>query len=187
MLLDLSEIVIRENMHVELDLDELRRKGEEVRIEDPDFQFVEPVRGHLTFENGGDLINIRGKVEASLKTSCARCLTDVTMSVPVQVEEHFPIADVLNPTRQPEVDEDYDSTINTTVYLDQGRPILDLDELIRELILTEVPMASLCSDACQGLCPDCGANRNENPCTCELDRANKPLAGLASLLQEDGH
>ena len=179
MLLDLSEIVIRENMRVDLDVDQ-------PGVEDPDLQFVEPLRGRLTFENGGELINIHGRVEAVLRASCARCLEDVTLRVPVSVDEHFPIADILNPTRQPEEDEDYDATISTTVYLDQGKPILDLDELLRELILTEVPMAAVCDEACKGLCPECGANRNQTECRCHEERHNNPLAALGALLQEDG-
>jgi uncharacterized protein len=179
MLLDLSEIVIRENMRVELEVDQ-------PGVEDPDLQFVEPLRGRLVFENGGDLINIHGRVDAALSVACARCLADATIRVPVEVDEHFPIADILHPNREPEEDEDYDATISTTVYLDQGRPILDLDELLRQLILTEVPMATVCDEACKGLCPDCGANRNETACNCAEERHNTPLAALATLLKDDG-
>ena len=179
MLLDLSEIVMRDGMRTGLDVDQ-------PSVEDPDLAFSEPLKGHLEFANGGDVLNIHGKVDAALVMPCARCLTDVKVPVSVEVEEHFPIDEVVRPNRQPEEGEEYDSTVSTVVYLDQGRPILDLDELLRQLIVTEVPMRTLCDEACAGLCPQCGANLNEAPCACAPAEVNTPLAALAALLTDDG-
>jgi uncharacterized protein len=43
---------------------------------------------------------------------------------------------------------------------------LDLADLVRQLATTALPMGALCSEECQGLCPQCGLNRNEGGCTC---------------------
>jgi uncharacterized protein len=43
---------------------------------------------------------------------------------------------------------------------------LDLGPLVRELLLLELPLAPLCRPDCRGLCPGCGADRNEESCTC---------------------
>jgi len=177
MLLDLSEIVMRQGMRVGLDVDQ-------PGVEDPDLQFAEPLKGHLTFSNGGDVVSIQGKVHADLTMPCSRCLVDVRLPLEVPVEEHFPIDEVMHPNRQPKEDEEFDSIISTVVYLEQGRPILDLDELLRQLIVTEVPIRALCDEACAGLCPQCGANRNETPCQCDASQLNTPLAGLAALLDQ---
>ena len=177
MLLDLSEIVIREGMRVKHQVDQ-------PRVEDPDLVFTEPLLGTLTFENAGDLINIRGRVESRLSIACNRCLEDVRVPLQLRVEEHFPIEEILHPDRQPAEGEDYDTTVSSVVYLDQGRPMLDLDELLRQLIVAELPIQTLCNDACAGLCPTCGANRNESPCTCEDAPRNTPLAGLVALLEQ---
>jgi uncharacterized protein len=178
--LDLSEIVIRTGMRTGLDVDQ-------PLVEDPDLVFAEPLRGHLDFENSGDLINIRGTVNTALAIPCGRCLTEVHAPVELDVAEHFPLAEVIDPKRKPDEDADLDSIVSTVVYLDQGRPILDLDELLRQLIITEVPIQTLCSDACAGLCPQCGANRNETPCTCEDASRNTPLASLGALLEKQGN
>ncbi|MFN3652926.1 MAG: YceD family protein [Armatimonadota bacterium] len=177
--LDLSEIVVREGMRADVEVDQ-------PSVEDPDLVFAEPVRGKVTFTNGGDLINIDGQVETTLLQPCSRCLTDVRVPVKLEIDEHFPIDDVLHPNRPPAEDEDYDTVVSSVVYLDQGRPILDLEELLRQLIVAEVPIRTLCDDACSGLCPQCGANLNDQPCTCERQAANTPLAGLAALLEEQG-
>lgn len=176
MLLDLSEIVIRPGMKVGLDVDQ-------PSVEDPDLLFADPLKGHLTFDNGGDLINIHGNVDTTLTIPCSRCLKDGRFPVHLELEEHLPIDDVLHPNRPPDPDaEVYDTDISSIVYLDQGRPILDLDELLRQLIVSEVPIRTLCSEDCAGLCPVCGANKNETACACEEQNTNSPFAGLATLL-----
>jgi uncharacterized protein len=175
MLLDLSEIVIREGMRVGLDVDQ-------AGVEDPDLIFASPLKGHLDFENGGDLINIRGQAKTELLVPCSRCLTDVQLPVQLPVDEHFPIEEVLHPDRPPAEGEEFDTVVSTVVYLEQGRPILDLDELFRQLLVTEIPIQTLCSEACSGLCPHCGVNRNETPCRCAEEQRNTPLASLAALL-----
>jgi uncharacterized protein len=176
MLLDLSEIVTREGMRSELAVDQ-------PGVEDPDLVFGEPLRGHLTFQNSGELLNIGGKVESTLVIPCSRCLTEVRVPMEVDVEEHFTIDDVLHPNRQPDQDDDYDTTVSSVIYLEQGRPIMDLDELLRQLIVSEVPIQTLCREECAGLCQRCGANLNEGRCDCPEEPFNTPLAALGSLLK----
>ena len=44
---------------------------------------------------------------------------------------------------------------------------VDLEPLVRDAVLLELPQAPLCRPDCQGLCPFCGVNRNEETCGCE--------------------
>ncbi len=44
---------------------------------------------------------------------------------------------------------------------------IDLEPLAREAVMLELPQAPLCREDCQGLCPTCGADRNESTCSCE--------------------
>ncbi|RMA93149.1 YceD family protein [Hydrogenothermus marinus] len=62
----------------------------------------------------------------------------------------------------------------------------DLNEFVREEILVKTPMKPLCDENCKGICPICGANRNENPCDCEKKerRKNSPFAKLEKLLKK---
>ena len=43
---------------------------------------------------------------------------------------------------------------------------IDLGPLVRDAIVLELPMAPLCREDCRGLCPQCGADRNEGDCGC---------------------
>ena len=46
-------------------------------------------------------------------------------------------------------------------------PGLELEDIIREQLLLQLPMQRVCSAECKGICPICGANRNEVACKCE--------------------
>lgn len=153
-------------------------------VEDPDLVFDAPLRGTLTFENSGDLVNIQGRLQSRLVIPCNRCLEEVRVPLNLLVEEHFPVEEIQHPDRQPKEGEEFDTTVSSVVYLDQGRPMLDLDELLRQLIVAEIPIQTLCHEACAGLCPTCGGNRNETPCECAEAPLNTPLAALAVLLKD---
>lgn len=58
---------------------------------------------------------------------------------------------------------------------------LNLDELMREDILLELPTKFLCREDCRGICPVCGKNRNEGPCECEIREAGRRRAVLHLL------
>lgn len=44
--------------------------------------------------------------------------------------------------------------------------LLDLEPAVRDAVVLELPPAPLCDPACAGLCPSCGADRNETACGC---------------------
>ena len=52
---------------------------------------------------------------------------------------------------------------------------------MREQFYLSLPMKPLCSDACQGLCPDCGTNLNRVTCDCKRDLDDPRLAALKAL------
>ena len=66
-------------------------------------------------------------------------------------------------------------------------PCLDLDELMREQLLLSLPEKRLCKEDCAGLCPQCGANRNEVACGCERNPGDSPFAALAALKRNKNH
>lgn len=175
MQLDLSEIVTRPGMRSAVTLDQIGRS-------DPDLVYLAPIRGQVAFQNSGNLLLIDGRIATTLELTCGRCLKPVAWSVTIALEERFPIEEVLHPSAPPEEGGDWDTTVSSVVHLEAGKPILDLDELIRQQLITELPLQALCARECRGLCPRCGANRNEGECACAPDVAESPLAGLGALL-----
>ena len=59
--------------------------------------------------------------------------------------------------------------------------MLDLQPLVRDALLLELPLAPLCSEDCQGLCPTCGADLNDGPCSCDHAPADPRWAALDLL------
>lgn len=57
---------------------------------------------------------------------------------------------------------------------------LETFPLLVEQLQLEVPMRPLCRPDCQGLCPECGADRNAGPCGCRRE-ADPRWAALAAL------
>jgi uncharacterized protein len=100
----------------------------------------------LHAQRNGQEILIRGQLSADLLVDCARCLGDTRLHV------HAPVTALLSPTAGEEDDED-DLDLGAED-LDRARFVgndLELDELVREHLLLELPMQPLCSPECPGI------------------------------------
>jgi uncharacterized protein len=60
-------------------------------------------------------------------------------------------------------------------------PGLELEDILREQVLLQLPMQRVCSDTCKGICPVCGANRNETGCQCEVRTADDRWTALKDI------
>jgi uncharacterized metal-binding protein YceD (DUF177 family) len=65
---------------------------------------------------------------------------------------------------------------------------LDTEPLIAEQVLLELPMKPLCGPECRGLCPRCGADRNQVADCCEepADERFEALGALRDKLSAEG-
>jgi uncharacterized protein len=62
--------------------------------------------------------------------------------------------------------------------------IINLEPVLREYILLEIPISPLCRPDCKGLCSICGNNLNEITCHHEEETADPRLATLKALLNK---
>ena len=58
---------------------------------------------------------------------------------------------------------------------------IDLGQLVMEQFHLALPMKPLCSEACRGLCPQCGTNLNTGSCECDSRWEDPRLAALKAL------
>jgi uncharacterized protein len=117
----------------------------------------------LTLERVSEGIVVRGTVQAHWQAACSRCLAPVEGDVAVHVDELFeshPLA-------------------GETYLLDHD--VIDLEPLVRDALLLELPAAPLCREACAGLCPECGIDRNDASCDCGTEELDPRWAALRSL------
>ena len=64
-----------------------------------------------------------------------------------------------------------------------GQPVVELNDLIRQALSLSIPLKPLCSEECLGICPYCGANRNEEPCNCVDEETDERWEGLKDLYE----
>jgi len=105
----------------------------------------EPVVVDARLESVNEGIVVAGHVRAPWRGECRRCLKPVEGELDATLLEVFEPDPVESETRRLE---------GTTI---------DLEPVAREAVLLELPLAPLCTEACRGLCDQCGADRNEDP------------------------
>lgn len=123
-----------------------------------------PVGLELLLEAVSDGILVRGDVTAELRIPCARCLTPTLHPRRVGLAE-LHRRTVRGPVgrRGDDVD-DADAPDDEEYVLVEGDTALDLDRMVRDALVLDVPVRVLCRPDCAGLCPTCGADRNVAPC-----------------------
>jgi uncharacterized protein len=158
MLLSIKEIEVRD-----LRFDHVWQPGE---IDFSDSGAVQ--KGPLTargvarlLPDAGDEVRVEGRVTANLEAECDRCLTPAAFAVDASFDLFYKPAEV-----ESGADE---------IALDEGEaemgfyemPGLELEDILREQVLLQLPMQKLCRPDCKGICAVCGGNRNEVECQCE--------------------
>ena len=97
---------------------------------------------------------------------CSRCLREVPFHVPLKYEGK---SDFLHPSEE----DDLASCVEDKE--------LDLDMLIFDEVVPQLPSRLLCKEDCKGLCPKCGCNRNEVKCDCTDKEPDPRWAALRNL------
>jgi len=114
-----------------------------------------------------------GTLSGAMTAHCARCLEEFTLAV------QRPFRFVLVPHREHKDETELEEEdLDLSFY--QGEEV-DLSPLVREQILLALPTRPLCRDNCLGLCPLCGANRNQTSCGCSTTKRDPRLAPLWDL------
>ena len=60
---------------------------------------------------------------------------------------------------------------------------IDLEPLIREYAILDIPISPLCKTDCRGLCLECGQNLNQYECGHFHADASSPFSSIKSLIE----
>lgn len=133
---------------------------------------------HMLRTDRGLLATVRAR--GRIRGACTRCLAAVQSPVQVDFQEEFiPVVDPVSGARISAAEAEDSFVIDA----DQ---MLDLGEALRQYALMSSPSKALCRPHCAGLCPTCGANLNEGPCSCRSpsDERWRALSALKSENRE---
>lgn len=133
------------------------------------------VSGRLS-SAGPDRFYFSGRIEGTAQGECRRCLTDV--STPVSLDSHL----VFTAEGGEDADDESDAYL-----FDPAERELDLRPAVREEWLLNVPGFPLCREDCAGLCPRCGADRNQAACTCAPEQDPRWAALRQGAAGADSH
>ena len=171
MLINLTELFTREgkarDYTVEIDSSQFRIPGGDCRIAE-----AEPVALHI--ENAGDkTLELNGKAEFSLFIPCDRCLE------PVKYPFHLSIVRTLDLKL---TEEERIAALDEQPYV-QGYN-LDVDQLVRDELLLNLPMKVLCAEDCKGICNRCGANLNYETCGCDRSVPDPRMSVIQDIFKQ---
>ena len=122
----------------------------------------------VELESLSDGITVTGRISGPWVAVCRRCLGEATGMLEVDVRELYQV--------KPTIDDafTYDGDL------------LDLTPLVREALMLDLPVAPVCRDDCAGLCPVCGVDRNEAPCSCDAQATDPRWSALEGLAARFG-
>jgi uncharacterized protein len=110
---------------------------------------------------------VQGDFKGNLMLECVRCLTDFQHSLRWKFTELY--------------------AFNKKSITDSGLLLpddahIELEPLLREYALLEVPISPICKPDCKGLCPKCGENLNLADCGHHTENDDSPFSILKKLL-----
>lgn len=135
----------------------------EIAFEGRDIRQISPLHAEGMAEllnNTLGEIRIRGRLSVKFEAECDRCLELTT----VPLETDFDLFYRPSPEDLPGELALSQGESEIGFYEDGG---IALSDILRDHILLSLPMQQVCSEACRGMCPICGQNRNLRGCDCE--------------------
>jgi uncharacterized protein len=112
---------------------------------------------------------VEGKFKGTISLECVRCLCNYIQPLSWEFSELFAFTD---------------ENITESGLLIPDDAHIDLQELVHDFALVEVPIKPICKPECQGLCMECGQNLNEKDCGHRPDD-DSPFSVLKDMLNPD--
>ena len=153
MLVNLTDVFTSEGKVVEkaipLEMTEFHSKA-------GDFQITDKSLVQLTMSNlGVGKALVEGTASVTLLMACDRCLEDVSVAMNLEFTRELSSADIQDST----IDDENQDVI------EDGQ--LNIETLVNNEILINMPDKVLCKDDFKGICKQCGQNLNKGECGCD--------------------
>ena len=117
--------------------------------------------------NRAGVLRLEGKIFSRMLCTCDRC------SRLFEKEKTVGLSAVLAQRTE-------DNEEDSELFFLEGSEI-DLDDVLQTLYILEMDMKYLCREDCKGICPQCGKDLNDGPCSCKKPKDPR-FAVLEQLL-----
>jgi uncharacterized protein len=109
-------------------------------LETETIKFSGPIIAKASVSKITNALTVHLALDGQMQLVCSRCLNDFEIKLDKEFDLNYPIQD--------------------------SESFIDLNPDIREEIIIDYPIKSLCRMQCQGLCPRCGKDLNQGKCSC---------------------
>ncbi len=107
-----------------------------------------PIELDVRLESVVEGVLVTGTATVVVSGECVRCLTPISDELEIDIQELFVY---------PESDASEDEASRL-----EG-DLIDLEPLLRDDVVLDLPFQPLCREECAGLCVECGADLNRDP------------------------
>lgn len=112
------------------------------------------------------VIIVQGNISGNIRTACSRCLEEIKNPINSNFVAMFKEKKLMK-----------NADAETDVFSYENN-IIDLFDLVRQMVIMEIPMKPLCKKDCAGLCPVCGKNLNREKCNCKVQNIFNPFKDI---------
>ena len=137
--------------------------------------FDDPLETRISIAKAGNKYVLDVSLSGGLRLRCDRCLE----SFHSHLESEFRLFLSPSPadTGEGEIELMEDDLSIDFITGDE----IDLDDVVREQIYVSLPIKSLCSENCLGMCHICGNNLNNEECKCGKDQGHPGFSKLRNM------
>lgn len=171
MLINLSELFSRDGKERTYKLD---IEMDEYEAPDGVYEVISKEPVELCIRNLGERkLLMKGKARLVLGIPCSRCLEPVIYPFDLDIDQELDLS---------QTEEDRVECLDEQPYISGYN--LDVDQLLSNELLLNLPMKVLCSEDCQGICNRCGANLNHGSCSCDQSSPDPRMSVIQDLFQQ---
>ncbi len=128
----------------------------------------------LRLQNLGEKkLLLTGTAGVTLEIPCDRCLEPISHCVELEFNEELDLG---------KTEEERAEALNEQPYIKGYN--LDVDQLLSNELLLNLPMKMLCSEDCRGICNRCGVNFNHGTCSCDQSSPDPRMSRIQDLFQQ---
>jgi len=122
-------------------------------------RFTRQARADVFLEPSASEVNINGSISGEVELTCIRCLK----TFPFSLVPKFSLSMVPEEVHHPREKGLKREQLDIDVY---QKGVVDIEGVLVDQIMLNLPDYPRCKKDCKGLCPQCGADLNTEQCDC---------------------